>query len=96
YVDHVPGMLTLESFRQLGIATAAATGTLPSAAALLTGISVRFTAIGELDLPVTCESVLLQGDGTHAVLHTTMRQEGRVIAAGEVRLTRPGTEAGTR
>ncbi|KOT92495.1 A-factor biosynthesis protein [Streptomyces rimosus subsp. pseudoverticillatus] len=96
YVDHVPGMLTLESFRQLGIATAAATGTLPSAAALLTGISVRFTAIGELDLPVTCESVLLQGDGTHAVLHSTMRQEGRVIAAGEVRLTRPGTEAGTR
>ncbi|OKI06239.1 A-factor biosynthesis protein [Streptomyces sp. CB02923] len=95
YVDHVPGMLTLESFRQLGMATAVATGVLPSASALLTGVSARFTGIGELDLPVTCESVLAQGDGSSAVLHCTMRQDGRSLAEGEVRLTRPGAEMGT-
>ncbi|MFF4407428.1 ScbA/BarX family gamma-butyrolactone biosynthesis protein [Streptomyces sp. NPDC001404] len=96
YVDHVPGMLTLEAFRQLGIATAVATGALPSEAALLTGISARFTAIGELDLPVTCESMLAQSDGTSALLQCALRQEDRTVATGHVRLTRSGTEAGAR
>ncbi|GDY59503.1 adhesin [Streptomyces violaceusniger] len=56
-LDHVPGMLTLEAFRQLGIATAVETGALPSASAVLTGLKARFTGFGELDLPITCESV---------------------------------------
>ncbi|MDI5961311.1 ScbA/BarX family gamma-butyrolactone biosynthesis protein [Streptantibioticus silvisoli] len=86
-VDHVPGMLTLEAFRQLGIATAVATGALPSASALLTGVNARFTGIGELDLPISCESVLTRTDGTNAVLRCALRQEGRTVAEGEVCLT---------
>ncbi|MFI1016091.1 ScbA/BarX family gamma-butyrolactone biosynthesis protein [Streptomyces sp. NPDC020965] len=96
FVDHVPGMLTLEAFRQLSIATAVATGALPSASALLTGVGGRFTGIGELHLPLTCESVLVEGDGTSAVLRCAMRQDGRTVATGEVRLTRVGTETEAR
>lgn len=86
-LDHVPGMLILEAFRQLSIATAVENGTLPSASAVLTGLSARFTGFGELDLPITCESVRTAGDGTNAVLHCAMKQDGRTIADGELRLT---------
>ncbi|MFD7668740.1 AfsA-related hotdog domain-containing protein [Streptomyces sp. NPDC059788] len=94
FVDHVPGMLTLEAFRQLSIATAVATKALPSAAAWLSAVSARFTGIGELDLPVTGESVLVRSDGPGAVLRCVLHQEGRSIAEGEVRLTRPGVQRG--
>ncbi|WP_371631805.1 A-factor biosynthesis protein (plasmid) [Streptomyces sp. NBC_00341] len=88
-LDHVPGMLSLEAFRQLGIATAVASGALNSPAAVLTGVSARFLAMGELDLPVTCESLPVSGNGTDAVLRCTLTQQGRPIAEGEVRLTLP-------
>ncbi|MFE7132098.1 ScbA/BarX family gamma-butyrolactone biosynthesis protein [Streptomyces sp. NPDC057638] len=95
-VDHIPGMLTLEAFRQVSIATAVATGALPSAAALLTGVRTRFTGIGELSLPLTCESTLAERTGTSAVLRCAMRQDGRLIAEGDVGLTWPGTATGAR
>ncbi|MFI0907708.1 ScbA/BarX family gamma-butyrolactone biosynthesis protein [Streptomyces sioyaensis] len=88
-LDHVPGMLTLEAFRQLSIATAVDTGMLPSASAVLTGLSARFTGFGELDLPIICESVRTAGDGANAVLRCAMKQDGRTIADGELRLTAP-------
>lgn len=88
-LDHVPGMLSLEAFRQLGMATAVASGSLTSPAAVLTGVSARFTAMGELELPITCESVPVSGDGTDAVLRCALKQDGRAIAEGEVRLTLP-------
>ncbi|MFD9211391.1 ScbA/BarX family gamma-butyrolactone biosynthesis protein [Streptomyces sioyaensis] len=88
-LDHVPGMLTLEAFRQLSIATAVEAGTLPSASAVLTGVSVRFSGFGELDLPIVCESLRTAGDGTDAVLRCAMKQDGRTIADGELRLTAP-------
>ncbi|MFD8090196.1 ScbA/BarX family gamma-butyrolactone biosynthesis protein [Streptomyces malaysiensis] len=93
-LDHVPGMLTLEAFRQLSIATAVQTGALPSASAVLTGLKARFTGFGELDLPITCQSVQAEGDGGSAVLRCAMKQAGRTIADGELRLTRAPAEAG--
>ncbi|MBI0293094.1 A-factor biosynthesis protein [Streptomyces sp. PRKS01-29] len=92
-LDHVPGMLTLEAFRQLSIATAVETGALPSAAAVLTGLRARFTGFGELDLPITCESVPVEGDGTSAVLRCAMKQAGHTIADGELRLAPAPVEA---
>ncbi|MFF3745753.1 ScbA/BarX family gamma-butyrolactone biosynthesis protein [Streptomyces kronopolitis] len=88
-LDHVPGMLILEAFRQLSIATAVETGALPSASAVFTGLRARFTGFGELDLPITCESVGAAGDGADAVLRCAMKQDGRAIADGEIRLTVP-------
>ncbi|MGV9847595.1 ScbA/BarX family gamma-butyrolactone biosynthesis protein [Streptomyces sp. NPDC003442] len=92
-LDHVPGMLTLEAFRQLSLATAVETGALPSASAVLTGLKARFTGFGELDLPIACESVRADGDGTSAVLRCVMKQAGHTIADGELRLTPANTEA---
>ncbi|OPF81074.1 A-factor biosynthesis protein [Streptomyces antioxidans] len=92
-VDHVPGMLTLEAFRQLSLATAVETGALPSASAVLTGLRARFTGFGELDLPIICESVRAPGDGTGAVLRCAMKQAGHTIADGELSLTPAPTEA---
>ncbi|MFB6890748.1 ScbA/BarX family gamma-butyrolactone biosynthesis protein [Kitasatospora sp. NPDC056327] len=82
-VDHVPGMVLLEAFRQ-----AAASCGAGGAAGGLREISTGFTAFGELTTPV---AILAgpDGGGPPGCLRLTAVQDGRPIATARVRMA-PG------
>ncbi|GAA3990211.1 ScbA/BarX family gamma-butyrolactone biosynthesis protein [Allokutzneria multivorans] len=76
-LDHVPGMLQLEAFRQLAITTAGF--------GKLTGMSAKFVGFGELDLPNECESAIVSA-GDDVEVRCAVRQEGRTVAEALVTL----------
>jgi hypothetical protein len=83
WLDHVPGMLELEAFRQLALTAAVDAGTLLSPSAALVGLSARFRCFGELDLPLECRTApVLPG----ADIQCTLHQCGSLVADARIRL----------
>ncbi|MFB9904335.1 ScbA/BarX family gamma-butyrolactone biosynthesis protein [Allokutzneria oryzae] len=76
-LDHVPGMLQLEAFRQLAITTAGF--------GRLTGMTARFVGFAELDLPSECESAIVSA-GDDVEVRCAVRQAGRTVAEAQVTL----------
>lgn len=83
WVDHVPGMLELEAFRQMAIAAAAAAGALPAPTAQPVALHARFRSFAELDLPVECRTGPVRPG---ADIECTLRQPGALVADARVRL----------
>jgi hypothetical protein len=73
--DHVPGMMLLEAFRQVGWRTA--NGARP---VRLTGLSTSFQSFCELDAPVFFDSQQIPGDDLS--VHVRATQSGRTAATG--------------
>ncbi|MER6129919.1 ScbA/BarX family gamma-butyrolactone biosynthesis protein [Streptomyces sp. NPDC001795] len=103
WVDHVPGMLELEAFRQLAVNAAVAAGTVRTATALPVGLTARFRCFAEMDLPLECRTApVLPGTDIECTLH----QPGALVAEAGIRLAdrdtadlagvsaSPGTHAG--
>ncbi|WP_051834119.1 ScbA/BarX family gamma-butyrolactone biosynthesis protein [Streptomyces sp. NRRL S-646] len=83
WVDHVPGMVELEAFRQLALTAAVAAGTVRTPTALPVGLSVRFRRFAEMDLPLECRAAaVLPG----ADIECTLHQPGALVAEARVRL----------
>ncbi|MGV9990833.1 ScbA/BarX family gamma-butyrolactone biosynthesis protein [Streptomyces sp. NPDC003374] len=90
WVDHVPGMLELEAFRQLALSAAVSAGTLRTPTAMPVGLSARFSRFAEMDLPLRCVTAPVRpGDEIECALH----QLGAVVA--EARLTLAGDRTPT-
>ncbi|MGW1050706.1 ScbA/BarX family gamma-butyrolactone biosynthesis protein [Streptomyces sp. CG4] len=102
WVDHVPGMLELEAFRQLAVNAAVAAGTVRAATALPVALTARFRCFAEMDLPLECRTApVLPGTDIECTLH----QPGALVAEAGIRLAdrdtalagisaSPGTHAG--
>jgi len=73
--DHVPGMMLLEAFRQVGWRT-----TVGAQAVLLTGLSTSFLSFCELDVPIFFDSEQIHGDDLSVRVRAT--QSGRTTATG--------------
>jgi nitroreductase len=84
-LDHVPGMLQLEAFRQLSVVAAARSQAAP-AAVWLTGLSARFRAFTELDVPSVCRLVPFEPPGA---FRCTLSQAGSVVSEATVHLAEP-------
>ena len=82
-LDHVPGMLELEAFRQLALTAAVDSGVLPTPTALLVGLSARFRSLAELDLSAECRTGPVRPGEE---IHCSMHQAGTVVAEARVRL----------
>ncbi|GAA3075405.1 ScbA/BarX family gamma-butyrolactone biosynthesis protein [Streptomyces glomeratus] len=83
WVDHVPGMLELEGFRQLAVTASHAEGTVPAPRALPVGLAVRFRCFAEMDLPLECSTArVLPG----ADIECTLHQAGSLVAEGRISL----------
>ncbi|MEU6548860.1 ScbA/BarX family gamma-butyrolactone biosynthesis protein [Streptomyces sp. NPDC046915] len=83
WVDHVPGMLELEAFRQLALTAAADAGTVRTPAALPVALAARFRRFAEMDLPLQCRTAPVRPD---ADLECTLHQAGVVAAEARIRL----------
>ncbi|MGW3817942.1 ScbA/BarX family gamma-butyrolactone biosynthesis protein [Streptomyces sp. NPDC005046] len=83
WVDHVPGMLELEAFRQLALPAAVAAGSVRTPSALPVALTARFRRFAEMDLPLECRTApVLPG----ADIECALRQSGAVAAEARVRL----------
>ncbi|MER5468230.1 ScbA/BarX family gamma-butyrolactone biosynthesis protein [Streptomyces sp. NPDC002935] len=88
WVDHVPGMLELEAFRQLALTAAVAAGTVRAPSALPIALAARFRCFAEMDLPLECRTApVLPG----ADIECTLRQPGALAAEARIRLADPDT-----
>jgi A-factor biosynthesis hotdog domain len=58
-LDHVPGALVMEIYRQAAIATATGNGSSPPAAAVITRCDVQLSDFAELEAPVECSATVL-------------------------------------
>ncbi|MFJ6835586.1 ScbA/BarX family gamma-butyrolactone biosynthesis protein [Streptomyces sp. NPDC091209] len=93
WVDHVPGMLELEAFRQLALRAATAAGTVRTAGALPVALAARFRRFAEMDLPLECRTApVLPG----ADIECTLRQPGALAAEARIRLADPDTAGPAR
>ncbi|WP_182875553.1 ScbA/BarX family gamma-butyrolactone biosynthesis protein [Microbispora sp. H10670] len=94
HVDHVPGMVVLEAFRQAALAV-----THPPAGhrAMVTGLRSEFASFCELDTPVriTARPRPGCGDADRMVVRVVAEQNGDEVAAGTVELRLgPDTSSG--
>ncbi|MFF3912102.1 ScbA/BarX family gamma-butyrolactone biosynthesis protein [Streptomyces sp. NPDC001852] len=90
WVDHVPGMLELEAFRQLALTAAVSAGAVRTPTALPVGLAARFRCFAEMDLPLRCRTApVLPG----ADIECTLHQPGAVAAEARIRLADPDPEA---
>ncbi|MFD8424548.1 ScbA/BarX family gamma-butyrolactone biosynthesis protein [Streptomyces sp. NPDC059466] len=87
WVDHVPGMLELEAFRQLAVAAAVRAGVLLTPAAQPVALHARFRSFAELDLPVECRTGPVRPG---ADVECVLRQPGALVADARVRLAERG------
>ncbi|WP_393096828.1 ScbA/BarX family gamma-butyrolactone biosynthesis protein [Streptomyces sp. LN325] len=87
WVDHVPGMLELEAFRQMAIAAAVRAGVLLTPTARPVALHARFRSFAELDLPVECRTGPVRPG---ADVECTLRQPGALVADARVRLAERG------
>jgi hypothetical protein len=83
WVDHVPGMLELEAFRQLALTAAVAEGTVRAPTALPVSLSARFRGFAELDLPLECRTAPAPPG---ADIACTLYQPGGPVAEARIRL----------
>ncbi|WP_051926954.1 ScbA/BarX family gamma-butyrolactone biosynthesis protein [Streptomyces durhamensis] len=93
WVDHVPGMLELEAFRQLALTAAVTAGAVPTPTALPVGLTARFRCFAEMDLPLRCRTAPVL---PHADIACTLHQPGAVAAEARIRLADPDRCGPTR
>lgn len=91
-VDHVPGMVLLEAFRQAALV---ATGPLAAGRATLTGLRAKFAKFCELDTPAR---ITVRPQPGHPVadrmlVQVAARQAGAEVASGAIELG-PGADTG--
>ncbi|MGW3360285.1 ScbA/BarX family gamma-butyrolactone biosynthesis protein [Streptomyces bungoensis] len=86
WVDHVPGMLELEAFRQLALTAAVAAGTVRTPTALPVGLALRFRSFAEMDLPMECRAV---ADPAGTGVECTLHQSGALAADARITLADP-------
>jgi 2-oxo-3-(phosphooxy)propyl 3-oxoalkanoate synthase len=80
-VDHIPGVLMLEAFRQAATAAAADAHGLTAAGAVVTRCDARFSDFAENELPLHCEAAVGEAE-----------DEGDAMAVPvRLRLDQPGT-----
>ncbi|MFI0961044.1 ScbA/BarX family gamma-butyrolactone biosynthesis protein [Streptomyces sp. NPDC021080] len=83
WVDHVPGMLELEAFRQLALRAAVSAGTVRTSSPLPVALAARFRSFAEMDLPLECRAApALPG----ADIECTLSRPGALAAEGRIRL----------
>lgn len=85
-LDHIPGALLFEAYRQCGIVAMHELLGLSPKFVALTGVEVVFTRFGELELPTDCAVELVDrtADGG-AVLSGVISQDGCAIATATLR-----------
>ncbi|MFI1168930.1 ScbA/BarX family gamma-butyrolactone biosynthesis protein [Streptomyces sp. NPDC020801] len=88
WVDHVPGMLELEAFRQLALTAAVRAGTMRTPTALPIGLSARFRRFAEMDLLLQCVTAPVM---PQAAVECTLYQLGTLVAEARISLTDPNT-----
>ncbi|GAA1957453.1 ScbA/BarX family gamma-butyrolactone biosynthesis protein [Amycolatopsis minnesotensis] len=80
-LDHLPGMLQLEAFRQLAIAAVGANR--------ITGFAMRFLGFGEFDLANECEAAV-EVDDDGPLVRGVLTQGERRIAEARLRFDKQG------
>lgn len=85
--DHVTGSLMLEVYRQSAIASAHRAGLLPAPVAAVTGCSLRFTGLGELDARVECVATVKETGNGRVDADLRLWQLGTQIAEARLELT---------
>ncbi|MFF3448660.1 ScbA/BarX family gamma-butyrolactone biosynthesis protein [Streptomyces sp. NPDC002667] len=91
WVDHVPGMLELEAFRQLALRASVSAGTVRTSGALPVALAARFRRFAEMDLPLECRTAPAVAG---AAVECTLRQPGALTAEARIRLADPDGDAG--
>lgn len=92
-VDHVPGMVLLEAFRQAALAsTPPSAGPRPS----IVGLRTEFASFCELDAPVriTARPQPIRARAARMVVRVAAEQDGSELATGEVELRFDGEANG--
>ncbi|MER5398016.1 ScbA/BarX family gamma-butyrolactone biosynthesis protein [Streptomyces sp. NPDC002599] len=88
WVDHVPGMLELEAFRQLALRACVSAGTVRTPSPLPVALRARFRRFAEMDLPLVCRTAPARPG---ADIECTLRQPGTLAAEASIRLADPDT-----
>ncbi|EWM13642.1 ScbA/BarX family gamma-butyrolactone biosynthesis protein [Kutzneria sp. 744] len=92
-VDHVPGMVLVEAFRQLATACAAVSANLDTG--LLTALRCRFSAFAELSAEAVCHcrlgAVQMMAADREVEAWCWIDQSGRTVADAQLRLSFPTT-----
>ncbi|MGW1965468.1 ScbA/BarX family gamma-butyrolactone biosynthesis protein [Streptomyces sp. NPDC001935] len=83
WVDHVPGMLELEAFRQLAVRACVSAGTVRTPSPLPVALAARFRRFAEMDLPLECRTAPARPG---ADIECTLRQPGTLAAEARIRL----------
>jgi A-factor biosynthesis hotdog domain len=86
-LDHLPGALVIEVYRQAAIAAAAAMGAGEPAGAVITGCDVQLSDFAELEAPIECSArVTEHPNGDRAKVALTLHQLDGEIGDAEVDL----------
>jgi 2-oxo-3-(phosphooxy)propyl 3-oxoalkanoate synthase len=86
-LDHVPGALVMEIYRQAAIATATRAGGEAAPAAVITRCDVQLSDFAELDALVECTaSIVDQPEGGRVQIASTLHQLDSQIGDGQVEL----------
>ncbi|MFD8733879.1 ScbA/BarX family gamma-butyrolactone biosynthesis protein [Streptomyces sp. NPDC059618] len=83
WVDHVPGMLELEGFRQLALRASVSAGAVRTSSPLPVALAARFRRFAEMDLPLECRTTRAVAG---ADIQCTLRQPGALAAEARIRL----------
>ncbi|GGS29952.1 lactone biosynthesis protein [Streptomyces humidus] len=81
WVDHVPGMLELEAFRQLALIAAVDEGAVRAPTALPVRLRARFRCFAEMDLPLECRTAAVVPG---ADIECTLHQPGALVAEARI------------
>ncbi|MET8096641.1 ScbA/BarX family gamma-butyrolactone biosynthesis protein [Streptomyces sp. NPDC005236] len=91
WVDHVPGMLELECFRQLALRASVSAGAVRTPSPLPVALAARFRRFAEMDLPLECRTTpAVPG----ADIECTLSQPGALAAEARIRLADADADAG--
>ena len=87
-LDHVPGMLLFEAFRQVAIATARMHTNIPTSRLTMTRCACAFMRFGEFEFTtrfhVAAETVTIDTEARTVTLHVDILQRNAVIARADV------------
>lgn len=99
-LDHIPGMLLLEAFRQTALIAANRYQGINPEEMLLSRCQVRFTRFGEFGLATTCrltsDAVCLADDQETVLMSLLIEQDGQAIATASLELAALAGSAGVR
>ncbi|SDL14578.1 ScbA/BarX family gamma-butyrolactone biosynthesis protein [Streptomyces indicus] len=92
-VDHIPGAVMFEAFRQTALTAAHELLGLPPQQLTMSTCEVEFSRVGEFELPTDCRAQLTEETDGHYTFGLVLEQEGEVIARSRVTLTAVGLPA---